>query len=655
MASNLNEVDNDDPLPKYILPTMNTITLPSLNNSNNNFTLPSLSSLNKNVKRSPSKRSPKLVISPSARKEEEERIRLERIQELKDENLISSPIIKKDEDFNQESLEKSEEDILESKEKSEEDFSQESLENSEEDFSQESLENSEEDISESKEKSEETVDEVIQELENEKHLPFLSNLDHMDSEKESLQPLIKFSSNSLNNLPRMYPTSPRDTTPITIDGVKINRNHIPPIPLASPDTVISKPKGVRMNISEARNRSNHTTPEKERSSVKQTSPRDSISELKNIEISLPKSPGVTSVQISSPELITPNSPKYSVESESEEDSLEIKILTNRPDIVSPQLINSIEPKIEEEKRKVSHKSFRPKAKKQKILVKTKKSSPKRKISTPLRQSPPRDNTKPNRPRPPRRTKRNVQLKKKRKNIPNYSDMSQEEQARWHADFNVKLGILREAYPDYDIPSFDDTVPLEIKHQHYERYVQQVYLDNSVGNYKVYLLILFAVIELFCVKILGLDMGGYTLNQLTMMNKYERLLVELGEKSYSSVGSEWPVEARIIMLALFNGIVFLVVRLFASYLGAGIGDVLQNIVNAFLTKGDADQHIKKAQGLNVQPDNYSNGVPDPPINKGGGGFDLGSLINGLGGILGGNSDTDSKKRRQRASRAPTFRE
>ena len=651
MASNLNEGDDDNSLPRYILPTMNSTTLPSLpslNNNNNNFTLPSLPSLNKNGKKSPSRRSPKLVISPSARREEEERIRLERIQELKDENLISSPVIEKDKSEEDEEVSEQEDNIEESPSE------EENVNISEE---------SGEDILETREESEEIVEEIIQQHEPEEQVPLLSNPDPMESsEEEPLQPLPKLPSKSLPNLQRMHPASPRDPTPITIDGVTINRQDIPPIPLASPDTVISKPKGIRMNVSEARNRSNHTTPEKKRSPVRQSSPRDAIpqiSESKIIESPLPKSPGLTSVQISSPELITPNSPKYSVESESEEDSLEIEILTNRPDIVSPQLINSIEPEIEEEEKKISPKPFRPKANKGKTPVKTKKSPPKRKIVTPPRQSPPRvntkPNTKPNRPRPPRRRKRNVQLKKKRKNIPNYSDMSPEEQARWHADFNVKLGILREAYPDYDIPSFDDSVPLEIKHQHYERYVQQVYLDNSVGNYKVYLLILFAIIELFCVKILGLDMGGYTLNQLTMMNKYERLLVELGEKSYSSVGSEWPVEARIIMLALFNGIVFLVVRLFASYLGPGIGDVLQNIVNAFLTKGDADQHIKKAQGVRVEPDDYADGVPEPPVNKGGGGFDLGSLINGLGGILGGNSDTGSKKRRQRAARAPTFRE
>src|SRR5665647_3514081 len=156
---------------------------------------------------------------------------------------------------------------------------------------------------------------------------------------------------------------------------------------------------------------------------------------------------------------------------------------------------------------------------------------------------------------------------------------------------MKLGILRKAYPECDIPAFDHTIPLNIIHQHYERYVHQIHMDKSVGNYQVYLLILFAGIELFCVKVLGLDMGGYCVNQITMMNKYERLLVELGEKSSLSVTSSWPVEARIVGLALFNGIIFLVIKLIASYFGPGLGTVMQQIVNAFLTKTDASEHIK----------------------------------------------------------------
>jgi hypothetical protein len=170
---------------------------------------------------------------------------------------------------------------------------------------------------------------------------------------------------------------------------------------------------------------------------------------------------------------------------------------------------------------------------------------------------------------------------------------------------------------------------------------------------VYLLILFALIELFFVKVLGLDLGGYCLNQLTMMNKYERLLVELGEKSSISIESDWPVEFRICGLAIFNAVIFLVVRLLGSYFGDGLGSMIQQIVNSFLNKGDATEQIKKAQGISVETNvkgDYDESVPEPPNTQKG--FDLGSLIGGLSGMLGGGG---GNKKKGPASRRATYRE
>jgi hypothetical protein len=235
-------------------------------------------------------------------------------------------------------------------------------------------------------------------------------------------------------------------------------------------------------------------------------------------------------------------------------------------------------------------------------------------------------------------------------------MSAVEQAKWHADFNVKFGILREAYPEFHIPVFDDTVTLEVKHNHYERYVKQIHVDNSVGTYKAYLLIMLACIELFCVKVLGLDLGGYTFNQLALMNRYEKLLVELGEKSYGSVGSSWPVEARIIFMTLINAVIFLVIRLVASYLGGGLGDIMQQIVNSYLNQEDPSDHIKRGQRIALRSDGSAEEpetVPEVPAKRsGGGGFDIGSLIGGLGGLFGGGNN---RQQRGRASRRATYTE
>jgi hypothetical protein len=79
------------------------------------------------------------------------------------------------------------------------------------------------------------------------------------------------------------------------------------------------------------------------------------------------------------------------------------------------------------------------------------------------------------------------------------------------------------------------------------------VSKETGQYKVYLVIFFMFVEVVGVKLLKLNMSGYTMSQLRIMNRYDTLLAELGEKWLVSSGSEWPVEARLLMMATFNAV------------------------------------------------------------------------------------------------------
>ena len=460
------------------------------------------------------------------------------------------------------------------------------------------------------------------------------------------------STSSLQNIQPMHPISPRDQTPIFSNGQLLNRHDIPsitsppPVEL-HPSTSISAPNMIPQYPSSSGRVTEVTrrTPKRKKidassispperpilMDIRPTSPRDAVPNLSRI----------TSVQ--SFDYISPSSPEYRLVEEDNNSSSEEKDLDEDMESTEDILISDFDSDeyLDEYQEVLSNPTISRPTKPlppnpiENVQEQTIPSNQPR--EDPIQQPITDDKTR-------RRIVRKRRVKKKDKNVsmPNYRSMSEADKAKWSADFNVKFGILREAYPEFDIPYFDNSTALDVKHQHYDRYVKQIHIDNSVGNYRVYLLVLFAGIELFCVKVLGLDMSGYTINQLRLMNKYDRLLIELGEKTFTSVGSDWPVEARIVVMALFNGIIFLVVRLFASYLGPGLGDMMQNMVNNFLT-GDKPE-IKSATA--------EEGVPDPPINNGGG-FDLNSIINGLGGLFGGGNNSD--KPRRRASRRPAYAE
>ena len=228
----------------------------------------------------------------------------------------------------------------------------------------------------------------------------------------------------------------------------------------------------------------------------------------------------------------------------------------------------------------------------------------------------------------------------------YAAMTAEERARARADFRVKMGILRTAYPRFNIPDFSEDTPLEEIHAQYERYVRQIYIDGNVDQYKGYLIILWLIIEVMCVRLLGLDLGGFTTSQMSIMNRYDRLLIELGEKDQGPTASTWPVEARIVILSLFNAFLFLIVKVVGSYLGNGMARMAQNFITGLLSGNntqDLINDLNRAQA-NAEGNNTNAVTTSAPVtgnNTMGGGFDLTSIISTVasvvtGGLNNGNS-------------------
>ncbi len=105
----------------------------------------------------------------------------------------------------------------------------------------------------------------------------------------------------------------------------------------------------------------------------------------------------------------------------------------------------------------------------------------------------------------------------------------------------KLQLLQKQYPLRDIPDFTIRSEYKSMKKTYDIIVKQLSVDSSVETYKNYLVGGFMVCEMVFGRI-GFDMEGFTQQQLLSMNSYEKLLLELGEKTYTPAGMDkWPVE------------------------------------------------------------------------------------------------------------------
>ena len=195
------------------------------------------------------------------------------------------------------------------------------------------------------------------------------------------------------------------------------------------------------------------------------------------------------------------------------------------------------------------------------------------------------------------------------------------ESKIRATYRVKFGILRENYQKMEIPDFPDTTPIPTIEEMYSEYVKRIHVDTSVDQNKIYLLVLWLLIEIGMTRFFKIPLSGYTLNQFNYLNKYQLLLIELGESSYQATGqSSWPVEVRIVVMATFNAVIFILVKFLADKIGPDMADKLRESIGSVLTQNKAESVLKRAEQATA--DN----VPPPPAEPKAPLADLGNVGN-----------------------------
>lgn len=146
-----------------------------------------------------------------------------------------------------------------------------------------------------------------------------------------------------------------------------------------------------------------------------------------------------------------------------------------------------------------------------------------------------------------------------RNINSYTiDTESEDKKR---ELLFKFDMLKRQYKDTKIPEYTIHSDYNEMTRSYKDQVRKLTLDSSVNSYKKFLVLGFTGVEYILGNFLNLDMKGYASHQMNNMDSYERLLIELGEKTYTPKGSKWPVEIRLVFTVIINTGVFLVGKMF----------------------------------------------------------------------------------------------
>ena len=155
----------------------------------------------------------------------------------------------------------------------------------------------------------------------------------------------------------------------------------------------------------------------------------------------------------------------------------------------------------------------------------------------------------------------------------YNEQEEEDLKR---ELMFKIELLKKSYPNSIIPEFSIYTDYNTMKKSYDGLVRKLSLDSTVETYKTYLTGAFMAIEYVLGNFLKIDMQGFTQQQILSMNSYEKLLIELGEKSYIPSGSKWPVEIRLLGLIIVNTAFFLIGKTIMAKTGANLMNMINNM-------------------------------------------------------------------------------
>lgn len=189
-----------------------------------------------------------------------------------------------------------------------------------------------------------------------------------------------------------------------------------------------------------------------------------------------------------------------------------------------------------------------------------------------------------------------------RDINNISHSEQEEEDL-KREIMFKIELLKKSYPTATIPEFSIHSNYKSMKKTYDDTVRRLSLDSAVETYKSYLIGGCMACEFIFGNFLKLDMTGFTQQQILSMNSYEKLLIEIGEKSYIPSGSKWPVEVRLLFMILMNAAFFVISKLIMKKTGANL---LGMINNMNIANQHTQQKKRKMNGPNIDisnlPDN-----------------------------------------------------
>lgn len=168
----------------------------------------------------------------------------------------------------------------------------------------------------------------------------------------------------------------------------------------------------------------------------------------------------------------------------------------------------------------------------------------------------------------------------------YAGMTPEErEAAEKEEYLWRFRILRRKHRNANIPQYNEHSDLRMMKLNYDRTVKDLMMDQTVNQYRTYLTLGFVAIEWVGTQMLSIDLRGFSKQQAVMMDSYDALLVELGEKRQETWTSNLPVEIRLLGMIIMQAVIFYAGKVISSNYGGQIADIFQGLTGRKVDQKD----------------------------------------------------------------------
>jgi len=202
------------------------------------------------------------------------------------------------------------------------------------------------------------------------------------------------------------------------------------------------------------------------------------------------------------------------------------------------------------------------------------------------------------------TKKKIKKTVSKETIPDYVNMSQEDQDEWRAIFRGHFMSISSDHPKYDISYPGDHESLTRIHLIYIEYIKQICAHMNAESYRVGLVLILAAIELFGTKYLKMPFSGFTQHQINNFDRYRSLLLKMGEENWNSGSSSQPAFVQMLMFGAMQLVLFGAVKFLSQYVGAG-EELMSSLGNSAINMV-VDSSNGATLGENLIPKNTASG-------------------------------------------------